>query len=211
MQLTISHKFRERFPNFTIVSSHLDGLRVRMSDAQLEALIDGAVRELREKYTNLSMIKSHPILSAYRHLLRSTVDPNIDSSVTGLIQRIIKGRPFPKINNVVDACNLALLQTFVAMGVFDTDRIMGEVALRFANKGETFREMGKDRVTVLRGGEVVIADAEKVFSIPTYRDAEETKTSDTTQGVLLFVMGVEEVETRAAAKLATQYIGLFCY
>jgi len=133
-----------------------------------------------------------------------------ESSVEALIRRVLKGRPFPSINNVVYACNLTVLKTFIAMGVFDADNVSGDATLRFAREGERFVEIGAQEPTELRGGEIVISDTHKIFSIPIYRDGEETKINEQTRNIMLVVLGSKEDDVAGAANLALGCITRYC-
>ncbi|MEM2211961.1 MAG: phenylalanine--tRNA ligase beta subunit-related protein [Candidatus Nezhaarchaeales archaeon] len=54
-----------------------------------------------------------------------------DSSKTKReVRRVLTGKPFPQVNNVVDAYNLASLETGVAIAAFDLEGVKGGLTLR---------------------------------------------------------------------------------
>jgi DNA/RNA-binding domain of Phe-tRNA-synthetase-like protein len=178
-------------------------MKVGGTDSRLEELVTEEIEEIKRKYSP-SDLEEIP-----RLLLKQTLGKD-ESSVEALIRRVLKGRAFPSINNVVDACNLAVLKTLIAMGVFDADRISGDAAIRFARKGETFIEIGGREPMELRGGEMVISDSDKIFSIPIYRDGEETKITEQTRNIMLVAVGTKDENLAGAANLAVEYITRHC-
>jgi DNA/RNA-binding domain of Phe-tRNA-synthetase-like protein len=65
----------------------------------------------------------------------------------------------------------------------------------------------------LQGMETVISDVEKLVAIYPHRDAENTKITEATRKVHLLVCGVPGVSEEVlqdAARVATNYIVMFC-
>jgi len=207
MRLTLASEVEERFPHLRIAVATIRGLKLGRMDSSLEELVTAAIAEIKLRYST-SDLKEIRILNAYGYLLKQTLGKD-ESSVEALIRRVLKGRPFPSINNVVDACNLAVLKTFIAMGVFDADRISGDAIIRFAKQGERFTEIGAKPIE-LRGGEMVISDRDKIFSIPIYRDGEETKITEQTRNIMLVVLGTKDEDLAGAANLAVEYVTCLC-
>jgi len=208
MRLTVASEVEERFADLRIVVGDIRGVEVGRADPRLKELVTIEIGEIRRKHST-SNLKEIPILRAYRDLLKQTLGKD-ESSVEALVRRVLKGKPFPSINNVVDACNLAVLKTLIAMGVFDEDRIVGDAIVRFAKKGETFIEIGGKAPMELLGGEMVISDEERIFSIPIYRDGEGTKITEATRNIMLVVLGTKDEDLTGAARLAIQYVTGHC-
>jgi len=207
MRLTLASEVEERFPDLRIAVGTIRGLKVGRMDSSLKELVTAAIAEIKLRHST-SDLKEIRILNAYRYLLKQTLGKD-ESSVEALICRVLKGKPFPSINNVVDACNLAVLKTSIAMGVFDADRILGDAIIRFAKKGETFTEIGGKPIE-LRGGEIVISDSDKIFSIPIYRDGEETKITEHTRNIMLVALGTKDEDSAGRANLALEYVTRHC-
>jgi len=208
MRLNLASDVEKRFPRLRVVVGSIRGVRVGTADSDLVELLRRETEDIRRKHS-ISDLRLIPILTAYRDLLKQTLGKD-GSSVEALVRRVLKGRPFPSINNVVDACNLAVLKTFIAMGVFDADKISGDGIIRFAREGETFAEIGAKAPTTLRGGEMVISDREKIFSIPVYRDGEQTKIGEKTQNILLVALAAKDEDLAGAANLAVEYLTRHC-
>jgi len=208
MRLTIASEVEKRFPDLRIAFASIRGVKAGKTDSGLKGLVTEEVEEIKRGHST-SDLKGIPILNAYRDLLKQTLGRD-ESSVEALIRRVLKGRPFPNINNVVDACNLAVLKTLIAMGVFDADRISDDATIRFAKRGERFVEIGGKEPIELNGGEIVISDKDKIFSIPIYRDGEETKITEKTGNIMLIALAIKDEDLAAAADLAVEYVTRHC-
>ena len=160
-------------------------------------------------------MKNLPTFRAYRDFFwRVGIDPTKNRpAAEALIRRILGGRTIPQINPLVDAYNLASIKTEIALAAFDADRLKGGLIMRFSEKREKFLGIGMEKPMILKGGEIVVSDSEKLVAIYPYRDADGTKITEKTRNVLLLVCGVPGIgdETlQDAALVALEYITRFC-
>jgi DNA/RNA-binding domain of Phe-tRNA-synthetase-like protein len=167
------------------------------------------VSEKLKREVEVDNLREHPVVRAYRDFYwRIGIDPTKQRpSGEALVRRALRGS-IPRINNVVDAGNIASMETFVPIGLYDLDRVSGELKLRFAAEGEIFRPIGgkDDR---LEKNQIVLADEEKVLHVFPYRDSRETMIRKETRNVLVVACGVPGVEkaiVETACKKASQYI-----
>ncbi len=168
-----------------------------------------AVEELRSKYT-LEKLKEDPVVRAYREFYwRIGIDPTkVRPSSEAMVRRVLKGGSFPRINNVVDAGNVASALTLISIGLYDLDRVKGSLVLRLARCCEVFHPIGggEDR---MRGGEPVLADEEDILFLYPHRDSRKTMIRTETRRVLILgagVPGVERPRVRKAVNLAADLI-----
>jgi DNA/RNA-binding domain of Phe-tRNA-synthetase-like protein len=101
-----------------------------------------------------------------RAMYRATgVDPTRRRpSSEALLRRVLHGEALPRINAAVDVCNWCSLEFQLPYGLYDLDRIHGEVELRRGAEGEQYPGIRKDTVHV--GGRLVLADARGPFGNP---------------------------------------------
>ena len=104
-------------------------------------------------------------------------------SSEALLRRVRKGDSLPRINSMVDVCNWCSLEFQLPYGLYDADRIDGEVELRMGREGERYAGIRKDDVHV--GGRIALADALGVFGNPTSDSARTMITTNTTRGLLV--------------------------
>jgi DNA/RNA-binding domain of Phe-tRNA-synthetase-like protein len=214
MSLRIAKELRTRFPGLTALVAHVEGVNVGPSDERLKDFAEQLFEETRSRY-DLESLKDVPVLRAYRDFFwRVGIDPTkVRPAAEALIRRILLGKPIPSINNLVDSYNLASIRTCIALAAFDRDLLEGELLMRAAGRGERFLGIGMQEPKELVGGEVVVADDEKLVAIYPYRDAEHTKVSGSTKNVLLLICGVPGIGwdvLAGAGEVAIDYVTRFC-
>lgn len=214
MALTIDAKVRNRFPALDIRVVLLKDVKVDRSNPELEEFKEEVLREISEGYS-LETLKDVDIFRAYRGFFwRVGIDPTkVRPAAEALIRRVLAGRPIPKINSLVDAYNLASIKTGIPLAAFDKEEVEGDLTARYAEPREEFLGIGMTEPVKLKGGEIVIADEEKLIAIYPHRDSDQTKIKDSTHNVLLMTCGApginEEILSRAE-ETAVKYIVRFC-
>lgn len=189
-------------------------MRVESRSPKLERFKEEVMGRIRSRWT-LLQLREEPIFRAYRDFFwRIGIDPTkIRPAAEALIRRVLRGRSIPRINTLVDAYNLASMETAVALAAFDVDQIEGDLLMREAGEEERFLGIGMEKPVTLKGGEVVVADGEKLVAIYPYRDAEDSKITLQTRRALLMVCGVpglDEETLEAAGGVALEYVTRFC-
>lgn len=214
MLLGVEARLRARFPGLSAHIIRIRDVEVRRDDPELEQFKEEVVERAKSRWT-LDQLREQPLFRAYRDFFwRVGVDPTkTRPAAEALIRRLLRGRPLPRVNTLVDAYNLASVDTAVALASFDEDELNGELLMREAEAGEAFLGIGMERPTVLQGGEVVVADGEKLVAIYPYRDAEASRITEKTENVLILVCGVPNVGDEAlslAGRVAVEYVTSFC-
>ena len=214
--IEIADEVRGRFPTLRLALVAISGVTVRAGrDPELEELVRKGVEEIKSKY-RLETLKDMPIFRAYRDFFWSLgIDPTKDRpSAEALVRRVLSGKPFPAINNLVDAYNLASMLTGIPIATFDLDAISGgRAVLRFARPGEVFLGIGMKKPAVLTGKELVIADREGPVAIYPHRDSDRTKITSRTERALVVACGAPGVSKHLlteAARKAADLIVRFC-
>jgi DNA/RNA-binding domain of Phe-tRNA-synthetase-like protein len=214
MILKIDSKLKTRFPDLTVLTLRIKGVQIQKRGAELEKFKVEVMRQVREEY-DLDSVKDHPTFRAYRNFFWSIkIDPTkIRPAAEALIRRILAGKTLPCINTLVDAYNLASIRSRIALATFDADKLEGELLMRFAEEGEQFFGIGMDKPLILKGGEIVVSDEEKLVAIYPYRDADNTKVTKETENVIIVVCGVPGISKETlekASRVALEYITRFC-
>ncbi len=168
-----------------------------------------ALEELRSRYT-LEKLKENSVIRAYREFYwRIGIDPTkVRPSSEAMVRRVLREGSFPRINNVVDAGNVASALSLVPIGLYDLGRVNRKIVLRLARCCELFHPIGggEDR---MKGGEPVLADEEEVLFLYPHRDSRKTKIREDTRKLLILgagVPGVEEPRVKGAVNLAADLI-----
>lgn len=82
--------------------------------------------------------------------------------------------------------------------------------MRTAQRGERFLGIGMIEHLLLRGGEIVISDDEKLVAVYPYRDADASKTTRNLQILVCGVPGIDEKLLVDAGKVAIDLVTEFC-
>ena len=202
------------FPGLEALVFVVTDLRVKPTDDVGAAFIEERVTDYRRTYA-LETLKDEPRLRAYRDFFwRVGVDPTkVRPAAEALLRRVIQGKPFPRINALVDAYNLASAETRIALAAFDIAHLRGDLRMRRSRPGETFLGIGMEAPVTLTGVEVVCEDADRLIAIYPCRDAEASKVTSDTRDVRFLVCGVPGISDEAlreAASVAANTVMRFC-
>jgi DNA/RNA-binding domain of Phe-tRNA-synthetase-like protein len=214
MSLKIDSKLKTRFPALNVLTLHIEGVHVQKKDSELENFKTEVMRQVRNDYS-LDSLKDHPTFRAYRDFFWSIkIDPTkIRPAAEALIRRILAGKTLPCINTLVDVYNLASIKSRIALATFDVDKLEGDLLMRFAEEGERFYGIGMEKPLILKGGEIVVSDKEKLVAVYPYRDADSTKVTKKTENVTVVVCGVPGIpkqDLENASQVTQEYIKRFC-
>lgn len=104
---------------------------------------------------------------------------------------------FPRINALVDACNVVSLHAGLPISLVDLDRTDGPLTIRVAPPATTYVFNPSGQV-IDAGGLVCLYDTHGPTGTPV-KDAQRTKTHDGTQATLAIIWGTRALAGRAAA------------
>lgn len=208
--IEIEETLLKSFPGIDLLGLLLRGLRIREGSSELEEAKKRMYEYVRKKYS-LETLKDVPTFRAYRDFFwRIGIDPTkMRPSSEALVRRILLGKELPRINTLVDAYNLASIESEITMAAFDASKIDGRIVVSLARPGEEFLGIGMEDPMTLMGEEVVIRDNSKILSIYPYRDSEHSKVGlETTESVLLIcgVPGIPRSKLQEAAEIAVKYV-----
>jgi DNA/RNA-binding domain of Phe-tRNA-synthetase-like protein len=121
--------------------------------------------------------------AAVRAMYRSVgLDPTRRRpSSEALLRRVVRGDALPRINSLVDVCNWCSLELQLPYGLYDIDRIAGDVELRLGAAREQYGGIRKDVVHV--EGRLTLADRLGPFGNPSSDSARTMVTTATTRAL----------------------------
>jgi DNA/RNA-binding domain of Phe-tRNA-synthetase-like protein len=161
-----------------------DGMVVVAHEARLDAPLAAAEAAVRAQ----PPAESAAVRTMYR---RTGLDPTKRRpSSEALLRRVCKGEGLPRINSLVDIGNWCSLEFQLPYGLYDLDRIEGDVTLRLGAEGESYEGIRKDDVHV--DGRITLADARGPFGNPS-SDSARTMVTESARRVLLIVFAPDDV------------------
>jgi DNA/RNA-binding domain of Phe-tRNA-synthetase-like protein len=186
----------------------LPSVRVLDRDARLDAPLGDAAAAMRSAPPDDAQGVTGAVRTMYK---RVGLDPTkTRPSSEALLRRVRKGDALPRINSLVDVVNWCSLETRLPFGLYDLDRIEGDVMLRLGRDEEAYAGIRKDIVHV--AGRLTLADGAGPFGNPSSDSARTMVTPGTTRAlVVIFVPATlpAAVGERAAA-LTTTRVRDFC-
>jgi DNA/RNA-binding domain of Phe-tRNA-synthetase-like protein len=217
LHLKIDSSLLQEFPGLRAYLVRIFEVNIASSSAKVQilgSLVSEVTTSILQKY-DLEKLKDIPIFRTYRDFFWLVgIDPTkTRPAAEALTRRILSGKPFPRINILVDAYNLASVVSGVPIAAFDLDKVKGDLLMRRARAGETFLGIGMKQAETLKGAEVVVSDEEKLIAIYPYRDSANSKVTEDTKNILLMVCGVpgvEEKELEQAQIVTVDYVTRFC-
>jgi DNA/RNA-binding domain of Phe-tRNA-synthetase-like protein len=170
--------------------------------------LDGATIVDREPRLNAPLataeaaVRTNPpaeVISVRTMFKRVGLDPTkTRPSSEALLRRVRKGDTLPRINSMVDICNWCSLEFQLPYGLYDADKIDGDVELRLGTEGESYAGIRKDDVHV--NGRIALADRLGPFGNPT-SDSARTMVTTETRHALLVVFAPREVDERQLTRV----------
>ena len=174
-----------------IVFATVHGLDNHGEDPEWAAYRDKRLEELYEEYAELD-VHTDPILEGYNILHDKTGvkrRKNIPAS-ENLIKLLKKNHGMFFINQTVDIYNLISLESKLALGAHNIDRVDGNVTLRFTNGSERFVPIGQSEPVPVAPHEYCYCDdANEVLCRLEVRQVEKTKVDEEAQNVFYIVQG----------------------
>ena len=202
----------QKFPELTICIGIVNNVHVEKESDQIQELKEAVYKEVRTKY-NIETLRDNPTVRAYRDFYwKLDVDPTkTRPSGEALLRRVLHRRELPCISTVVDAYNLASLQTIIPISGFDKDRLNPPFQIRFAKNGEAFTGIGMNKPMTLTDKTLVLTDENQILCIYPYRDSDHTKITRQTGNVLVVgygALGITEQQLKETVKTTISYIKL---
>lgn len=189
-----------------------EGIIVRRQAPEVWAEVDRLVGEHRRRFAAKTPAEIDALQPARELYRRTGVDPTkLRPSSEALLRRVLRGEGLYRINNLVDACNLCSLEFLLPIGLYDLDRVAGDVTARIGRTGEGYESLGKGWYAV--EGRLALFDAQGPFGSPT-NDSQRTAITAQTRRCLLVIFAPgtyasEELAThvRHAARRVEQFVG----
>ncbi len=183
----------EKFPELAICIGTIRGICNQKENEFLSQLKRVAYREARAKH-RVETLKDNLMVRAYRDFYwKLDIDPTkTRPSGEALLRRVLNGNKLPSISAVVDAYNLASMETIVPISGFDLDRLNMPFHIRFA-KNESFSGIGMNKPMPLTKKMLVLTDEKQVLCIYPYRDSDCAKITLQTQNAAMVGYGVPGV------------------
>lgn len=166
------------------------------------------IQELYEQYKDMD-VHADPILEGFNILHDKTGvkrRKNIPAS-ENLIKLLVKHQGMSYINLAVDIYNLISLESRLALGAHNMDKVDGNVTLRFTDGTERFVPIGQSEPLPVKPHEYCYCDdANEVLCRLEIRQVEKTKVDEAAKNVFYIVQGNEAASESLLKETAQKII-----
>ena len=186
------------------------GINNHGEDSEWAAYRDKRLEELYEEYVGLD-VHADPLLEGFNILHDKTGvkrRKNIPAS-ENLIRLLEKNHGMFYINQAVDIYNLISLESKLALGAHNIDRVDGNVTLRFTDGSERFVPIGQTEPIPVAPHEYCYCDdANEVLCRLEIRQVEKTKVDEDARNVFYIVQGNDATPYELLYETAQKIIDL---
>ena len=189
MKLKIENEIFNVFPNAKI-GWLLAEVKIEPSDEYVESMKKGLIGRLKDIGISQDTMMLHPDVAGWREVYsKMGVKPSkYRSSLESLLRRTFKGEMW-SVSSVVDCYDCVSALNLLPMGAHDTEKLRGDLVLRFGREGEKFYPLGAgDSVIDVDTRNVLYADEDKVCCwLWNHRDTRDASISESTKKALFLV------------------------
>lgn len=162
------------------------------NEGDVQAL-ENAQAALRDRITP-DGLKTHPEYDVYRQALQNVgINPNkYAHSVEAMSKRVLKGDSLPRINALVDCCNVISLNEMISLGGHDLDAIEEDLVVRRSVKQDRFLPFGSTRFEPVDEAEIVFTSGNTVQTRQwLWRQSELGKMTSESNRIFFQLVGFE--------------------
>ena len=181
-----------------------DSLSHRGIAKDLATLLDVPLRE--DRYSTPSLKEEKGVFSlrdesdgvCKRYIARVVENIEVRESPEWLRSRL-EGIGQRSINAIVDATNYVLFDLGQPLHVFDADKVVGGITVRFAHAGEQFEMLGGETLE-LSSEDLVIADDEGVLALAGVKGGAKAELTGDTSRIIIEAANFDPVRVRKTAR-----------
>lgn len=206
--ICIDKSIRAVLPDINVASYQCSVL-VKPAGEDFLMLAKKITDDIRERMSveNISKLPAiHNARKAYRVTGKDPARYRV--SAEALLRRVVNGKGLYQVSNVVDAINLASIQTGVSIGGYDVSKIVGKVTLGIGRANEPYEAIGRGLLNI--EGMPVLRDEVGAFGSMTSDSARTCVDTDTTDFILMVINFGPEEKTNETLQLMQSYLEQYC-
>ena len=186
MKMKIANELLHACPNAALLCFEFEADVKEGSTALWEEIDKVQIPKLEANYTT-DTLSTHPQIKASRQAYkRAGKDPaRYRVSSEALMRRILQEKGLYRVNNMVDCNNSISIQTGLSCGLYNLDKIEGDVIFRIGKTDEHYEGIGRGKLNI--EGLPVFSDALGAFGSPT-SDSVRTMVTLKAKRVLLVMI-----------------------
>jgi len=182
-------------------------VEIKQTDDGFEDELIGLTIELKEKFANIAPSED-AVVSAIRRMYRDVgwEPTKYRPSSEALVRRLLKGKGLYRINNLVDYGNVVSARFHIPMGLYDLDKVQGDIFIDTGKDGESYEGISKPQIRAT--GKIILRDDRGVFGNPT-ADSLRTSIQPETSHVLAIFFCPASLKTKYINETIQQLAGFY--
>lgn len=159
-------------------------------------------------------VATNNISIGYKELLKLFGKEDLVPAGQNFIEIVRKRGKFPTINTAVDAYNIVVAKSYLAIGAHDLDKINGDIVFDFAKEGEVIPAVNMQDAFKVDKGDYVYRDNGKILAWLDVKDSDIVKLTKSTKNIIFIVEGNLRTSQdyifehlKKACELVTQFCG----
>lgn len=190
MRVIIDESIKRAVPNCRLGYIVVNDVNVRGTPPALSREF-GQLQAEAESMYNIDVLPTVPRIIAVRSMYKKLdFDPSrYRPASEALVRRVLQNKGLYFVNSAVDVNNYCSIKYLMPFGLYDADKIQGDITYRLAEEGFYVNISGKD---VSTNGKPFLSDLNGVFGNPT-SDARRTAVTLSTKNIMSIVYADEEV------------------
>jgi DNA/RNA-binding domain of Phe-tRNA-synthetase-like protein len=155
-------------------------------------------------------LQQDPVLEGYRrlHAVLGKTGRRWISAPENLKQALLLNPVQAGPNRLVDLYNLVSLETGLAFGAHDLEKLDGDVHLRLTNGTESYWPIGSAEPSHVGAGEYAYCDGQEIICRMEIRQVEKTKVRPSTTNVFFIIQGHAGTPPEALGYAQSRLTGL---
>jgi DNA/RNA-binding domain of Phe-tRNA-synthetase-like protein len=184
---------KEKLKGLKVGYISFENIKIEKSNETVDKLVNAASAQVNQRFQNSEQMTQDAIIQGIRELFYNIgLDPTKERpSGEALIRRIVKGQGIYRINTVVDINNVVSMTSAYPCGVYDADKIKGEITFLVGKAGENYEGLGGREVN--SENRLLTRDEQSIFGGPT-ADSQRTSVNMDTKNVLMLIYSPEKSE-----------------
>lgn len=198
------------------VDQDVEKLGIKVKFAEIIGL------NIKKKHMGLEKLKdeiehafkvNEKVMQGYDNYNKKLMKDPAKCSVYNLINLVQKGGKLPTINTAVDSYNTVSLKYSLVVGAHDREKIKGNVRFKILNGTELYIPLFKKEREEVKTGEFGCVDDEKVLCRLDVKQGDQTKVTEETKNLIVYVQGNENTSDEYLQKALEEICNLilkFC-
>jgi len=190
--IIFSEIIKQKIPGLKLGLLSATKIRVKKKSVIVDAEFEKLDRFINEKFKSIPPSADEVVSAVRRMYRRIGWEPTrYRPSSEAMIRRFIKNIGLYRINNLVDLGNVASAHFHLPMGLYDLEKIKGEICIDVGGEEESYQGISKEIIHAT--GKLILRDEISIFGNPT-ADSQRTCISPETKNALALFFTPPEID-----------------